>query len=58
MRLEEEVSPYLLAQNMGTSLEMLRKFYGQIITERVALELTKTKSNISVKKSDKNYPFD
>lgn len=58
MRLEEEVSPYLLAQNMGTSIEMLRKFYGQVVTERVALELTKTKTNITVKKSNKDYPFD
>jgi len=58
MRLEEEVSPYLLAQNMGTSIEMLRKHYGQIVTERVALELTKTKSKITVKKSKRNYPFD
>ena len=58
MRLEEEVSPYLLAQNMGTSIEMLRKHYGQIVTERVALELTKTKSDITVKKSENDYPFD
>ena len=58
MRLEEEVSPYLLANNMGTSIEMLRKHYGQIVTERVAIELTKTKVKISVRKSTNEYPFD
>ena len=58
MRLEAEVNPYLLAQNMGTSIEMLRKFYGQIVTERVAIELTKTKEKITVKKSENDYPFD
>jgi integrase len=28
-RLEQEASPYLLAKQMGTSVEMLEKFYGQ-----------------------------
>jgi integrase len=58
MRLEAEVSPYLLAQNIGSSVEMLRKHYGQIVTSRVASELSKTKQNINVKKNTKDYPFD
>ena len=58
MRLEAEVSPYLLAQNIGSSVEMLRKHYGQIVTSRVASELSKTKQNINVKKNTKEYPFD
>ena len=42
-RLSEEVSPYLLASNMGTSVEMLERHYGQVVNDLVALEITKTK---------------
>ena len=42
-RLSEEVSPYLLAKQMGTSVEMLERFYGHVFTSLVAKEITKTK---------------
>lgn len=58
-RLSEEVSPYLLASNMGTSVEMLHRHYGQIVNDLVAKEITKTKNQ---KKSPKTktgeYPFE
>ena len=31
-RLSHETSPFLLAKQMGTSVEMLEKFYGQTVT--------------------------
>ncbi len=42
-RLYEDVSPYLLAQQMGTSVEMLEKFYGQTMTSMAATQITKTR---------------
>ena len=42
-RLNEEVSTYLLASNVGTSIEMLQRFYGQVVNDPVAKEITKTK---------------
>lgn len=42
-RLYEDVSPYLLAQQMGTSVEMLEKFYGQTMTSLAATQITKTR---------------
>ena len=42
-RLYEEVSPYLLAVQMGTSVEMLEKFYGQTMTRLAATQITKTR---------------
>jgi len=59
-RLSEEVSPYLLAAQMGTSIEMLERFYGHVVTSLVAREVTKTKGNRrqvnQVSKTD--YPFE
>ena len=31
MRLSNDTSPFLLARQMGTSVEMLEKFYGQTV---------------------------
>lgn len=42
-RLYEEVSPYLLSVQMGTSVEMLEKFYGQTMTRLAATQITKTR---------------
>jgi len=41
LRLQHEVNPFLLAKQMGTSVEMLEKFYGQTVTSEVAVQLTK-----------------
>ena len=35
-RLSHETSPFLLAKQMGTSVEMLEKFYGQTVTSTLA----------------------
>lgn len=42
MRLSNNVSPWLLAKNMGTSVEMLDKHYGQTINSELANQITKT----------------
>lgn len=48
-RLSEETSPFLLARQMGTSVEMLEKHYGQTITTTLAAQITKAKpANIAV----------
>ena len=58
-RLSEEVSPFLLARQMGTSVEMLERFYGHVVTSLVAKEITKTKGKISPPHERGNaYPFD
>ena len=56
-RLGEEVSPYLLAKQMGTSVEMLEKHYGQVVNRLVATQITKTRTRHNVKVSEKIYPF-
>tara|TARA_B100001248_G_C27221401_1_gene380494 strand:- start:438 stop:617 length:180 start_codon:yes stop_codon:yes gene_type:complete len=58
MRLSEEVSPYLLAQQMGTSIEMLERFYGHVVTTLIAKQLTKTGSKEqNPSKGINDYPF-
>jgi integrase len=42
MRLSNNVSPWMLAKNMGTSVEMLDKHYGQTINSELADQITKT----------------
>jgi integrase len=44
-RLYEDVSPFLLAQQMGTSVDMLERFYGQTITSSAAAQITKTRKS-------------
>ena len=56
-RLGEEVSPYLLAKQMGTSVEMLERHYGQVVNRLVATQITKTRSRQTVKVTEKVYPF-
>jgi integrase len=56
-RLSEEVSPYLLAKQMGTSVEMLERHYGQVVNRLVATQITKTRSRQTVKVTEKIYPF-
>jgi integrase len=56
-RLSEEVSPFLLARQMGTSVEMLEQHYGQVVNRLVATQITKTRSRQTVKVTEKVYPF-
>ena len=59
-RLSEEVSPFLLARQMGTSVEMLERFYGHVVTSLVAKEVTKTKGKIRTTPNagEDDYPFE
>lgn len=55
-RLSHDTSPFLLAKQMGTSVEMLEKFYGQTVTSTLAAQITKSSQTVS--RSDSNqYPF-
>ena len=56
-RLSEEVSPYLLSKQMGTSVDMLEKHYGQVVNRLVATQITKNRTRHNVKVSEKVYPF-
>lgn len=57
-RLSKEASPFLLARQMGTSVEMLEKHYGQTVTTTLAAQITKSKpANIDVD-SPFPSPFD
>lgn len=48
-RLSKEASPFLLARQMGTSVEMLEKHYGQTVTTTLAAQITKSNpANIDV----------
>jgi len=58
-RLSEEVSPFLLAKQMGTSIEMLERFYGHVVSRLVAREVTKTSGKVKPSKmGDNDYPFE
>ncbi|MDA9789416.1 site-specific integrase [Amylibacter sp.] len=56
-RLSNETSPFLLAKQMGTSVEMLEKFYGQTVGSLVAEQVSKGRQT-SVGDREKDYPFD
>ena len=56
-RLSHETSPFLLAKQMGTSVEMLEKFYGQTVNSKLAAEITRSnQTEVPSKKGP--YPFD
>lgn len=55
-RLSNEVSPFLLATQMGTSVEMLEKHYGHVVTSSLAKQLTKGPQS-AAEDSEKRYPF-
>ena len=56
-RLSHETSPFLLAKQMGTSVEMLEKFYGQTVTSSLAAEISKSKQK-AADPTEKGYPFE
>jgi integrase len=56
-RLSEEGSPYLIARQMGTSVEMLDKHYGQVVNRKLAAEITRRKPSSIVVKGDIKFPF-
>lgn len=55
-RLSNETSPFLLAKQMGTSVEMLEKFYGQTVTSSLAAEVSR--SGQRQKPAEGKYPFE
>ena len=46
-RLAAGINPYTVAKNMGTSVQMLERFYGHIITTDAAYEITQKRPNSS-----------
>ncbi|QZP08703.1 tyrosine-type recombinase/integrase [Caenibius sp. WL] len=45
-QLSKEVSPFLLARQMGTSVEMLEEHYGQVVTRELAAQITKAQPSM------------
>jgi integrase len=43
LRIINGVAHYFIASNMGTSVEMLMNFYGHLVNESVADEITKVR---------------
>ncbi len=56
-RLTEETNQFLLARQMGTSVDMLEKHYGQVVSATVAAQVTRRKPSDIVVKSDIEFPF-
>lgn len=56
-RLRGNINPYILAKNMGTSVEMIEKFYGHILTPDIVSSIRKTTKQKIREKSDGGYPF-
>ena len=56
-RLRGNINPYILAKNMGTSVEMIEKFYGHILTPDIVSSIKKTTSQSSPEQSKGSYPF-
>lgn len=57
-RLESEVSPFLLAKQMGTSVEMLEKFYGQTSVNASTIRSISRGNQTSGSKQETKYPFE
>jgi integrase len=58
MRLSNDTSPFLLAKQMGTSVEMLEKFYGQTVSSELAAQITRSNRTKVTIERDKEYPFE
>lgn len=57
-RLESETSPFLLAKQMGTSVEMLEKFYGQTSVNATTARSISKGNQKAGSGNDSQYPFD
>ena len=58
MRLSHDTSPFLLAKQMGTSVEMLEKFYGQTVSSELAAQITRSNRAKITTGREKDYPFE
>ncbi|WP_430465940.1 tyrosine-type recombinase/integrase [Tabrizicola sp.] len=56
-RLRGNINPYILAKNMGTSVELIEKFYGHILTPDIMSSIRKTTNQTTRDRSEKAYPF-
>ena len=56
MRLSNDTSPFLLAKQMGTYVEMLEKFYGQTVSSALAARISKGNQTVG-DENGKVYPF-
>ena len=56
-RLRGNINPYILVKNMGTSVEMIEKFYGHILTPDIVSSIKKTSNQSSSKNLKGTYPF-
>jgi hypothetical protein len=56
MRMSNDTSPFLLAKQMGTSVEMLEKFYGQTVSSALAARISKGNQTVG-DGNGKVYPF-
>ena len=54
-RLEDDVSIHALSRNVGTDIDMIEKYYSNIITSAVSKQLTKTTKNISQQQPSQPY---
>jgi integrase len=57
-RLESEVSPFLLAKQMGTSVEMLEKFYGQTSVNASTMKSISRGNQTAGSDQSAHYPFE
>jgi integrase len=57
-RLSHEASPFLLAKQMGTSVEMLEKYYRQTVTSALAAQITKGNRSKETGRRDGACPFE
>ena len=55
---QRDQNPFLLAKQMGTSVEMLEKFYGQTVTSALAAQITKANRTKETGRRDGVYPFE
>ena len=58
MRLERETSPYLLAKQMGTSVEMLERFYGHTAVNAATVKSLSKGEQRPSDATEKKYPFE
>ena len=56
-RLTNEANPFLLAKQMGTSVDMIERYYGQTMSADVASQVTKS-STRAKGRAERAYPFE
>lgn len=57
-RLKGNINPYVLSKQMGTSVEMIEKFYGHIMTRDVMDTIKQSTNQRHAEDERMSYPFD